>query len=376
MDTDSKINWLHVVLVAIIWIVNLFTGTGLNEIYHVTQYFAIIVYITTFSFVIIHSNRISYSKNNLGGFIGIIVVFLFSSIIHGHGFIAMNYLWVYFLVYVLSHFMYSDRDLFWIGLICVMAGFSVLFIYNYGTFLNGWNENTIAMISFFSYLLFLISFFKKQDKKTFVLLSAISCLFLINIFNTNSRSCIIFCIFVLLFAFRLLDSQLLYKDTRRIIWVILTPLIIALIVVVISKGPYMYALDSWSLSKFEKPFFNGRDVLWDEAFTIFFLHPLLGIGTMSTNNWHNAVITCLVAFGGIGLILWLNGMRLIIDQGKQYTEDHIVRGCLVTFLIIFFQQSFELGLVSEDVNLLPYVILGLMFGRIRFLRNRTISDEG
>ena len=52
---------------------------------------------------------------------------------------------------------------------------------------------------------------------------------------------------------------------------------------------------------------------------------------------------------------------------KFFINDIYVYGCICAFIIIFLQQSVELGFIVKTPNLLPYMIIGLGAGRARYL---------
>lgn len=60
-------------------------------------------------------------------------------------------------------------------------------------------------------------------------------------------------------------------------------------------------------------------------------------------------------------------MQRILAKGRKWLDDVIVSGCIITFIIMYIQQSVELGLVNENPNIIPYIVLGIMLGRIKLL---------
>lgn len=88
---------------------------------------------------------------------------------------------------------------------------------------------------------------------------------------------------------------------------------------------------------------------------------------MNFNNWHNSAIVCLTAYGAIGYILWIGSFNHMLNKAQAWLEDYIVQGCIVSFVVLYLQQTVELGLISQSPSILAYVILGMMFGRIKYL---------
>ena len=144
----------------------------------------------------------------------------------------------------------------------------------------------------------------------------------------------------------------------------------ALITVVLALSNAASNIDLWSQETFDKPIFNGRDQLWLEGMHAFFQQPFLGSGDISANSWHNTAIACLTSFGILGYGFWLRCLYLPIKKGSLYLSDPIVTGCITAFLLMNAQQTFELGMFSPNPNLLIYLPLGLLLGRIRYLKER------
>ena len=126
----------------------------------------------------------------------------------------------------------------------------------------------------------------------------------------------------------------------------------------------------WSYSKFQKPIFNGRDNLWKRGFELLWENPIMGTGDFNRDSWHNSAVTCLVATGVVGFILWIQSLKKIIEPAMQHLDDYIVMGSLVSFFVLYAQQAVELGFISENPTLIGYILLGVMLGRVRYLQGR------
>ena len=59
-----------------------------------------------------------------------------------------------------------------------------------------------------------------------------------------------------------------------------------------------------------------------------------------------------------------------IDFMRKFINDDLIFGFISSFLLIFWQQSFELGFVNASPNMIPYMILGLGIARARDLNLR------
>ena len=367
------VSMFYAVIMVLLWIVNLFNGTGLDSVYHVTQNARLIVIILSIGVFLLKGNS-HVASRDFFTFGLMIVSFCISSFMKGYGSQPIEYLWVFGLVYLLGHLELDEKAFFWTGLAYGVGGLFILFIYDYGTVLHGWNSNSIAMIGMYSFLIMLIPFFNKTSfrSKSLILITAIAFAYLIN--PTSSRSCILFSMIGALFAINAIPRKLIYGRSGRMTICLVFPLIIAIIVVLVSGTSLFESLNLWSYLRFGKPIFNGRDEFWRYGFEVLFDNFLIGAGTMNINNWHNSAMTCLSAYGTVGYFLWISSFKNILNQASWWLDDYIVQGCVVSFIVIYVQQSVELGFISANPNLIAYVILGMMLGRIRYLRNEEYEN--
>lgn len=370
----------YVGILASLWIVNLFNGTGLDSVYHVTTYAKYIITIcAVVKFFASAKKRggLIVSRRDFVVFGGMFSAFLFSALFYENGAQAFDYLWVFFAIFLIESIPVNDRIVAYTGWFYGVAGISILLIYNYGSFLSGWNTNSIAMIGMHSYLVFIIQFFKVKPLENKVIVAVATAAFAALILPTSSRSGILFLVLGMLFALDILPRKFIFYNRIRMLLVFLVPLFVAIVVVGISKGRYMDTLDTWSYIHFQKPIFNGRDMLWDDGFSILSEHLFFGIGNMATKNWHNSAITCLVAFGVVGYCFWISAFRNIYGKVIAYLDDYVVQGCLVSFSVLYLQQTVELGFISATPSILPYVILGILLGRRRYIKTdrKNKSDE-
>ena len=129
----------------------------------------------------------------------------------------------------------------------------------------------------------------------------------------------------------------------------------------------------WSQETFGKELFSGRDAMWISAYRNIFKHPILGQGSLKSGSyWHNSAVACLSTFGVVGFLLWIKMYHEILKEGRRYLEDTSVAGATVAFLLLYCQQSVELGIIAERPSLIPYVILGILLGRINYLKRREL----
>ena len=207
-----------------------------------------------------------------------------------------------------------------------------------------------------------------------IILIILAVLFALLISSTDSRSGILFAFIGVLFAIGLLPRHSVTKNHLRTLFYLNLPLIIAVTVIIISNSSIMEGLNSWSYQEFEKPIFNGRDLLWKYGLELLRKTPLIGNGNLNEANWHNSAITCLVATGILGYGFWIASLGKIMDWARGFLRDYVVIGCFVSFLTLYVQQSVELGFISGNPTLLGYALLGVMLGRVRFLKEREENE--
>lgn len=364
-------SFIYTGLLTLLWIVNLFNGTGLDSVYHVTDITRKVVILLFLINVFLdyartHALRVDRKKFYIYG--GMVLVFVTSPFIHGYGSKGIEYIWIFCLVYLLSKLKIDDKTMLWTGLIYGVLGFSILFIFNYKTLLKGWNANSIAMIGMQSFLVLIVPFFRKQQIKNKIFMFIATCFFSILILPTNSRSGVLFAFVGILFAIGLLPRDIILKNSFRTFMCLFLPLIIAIIVIIVSHSSFMDELNIWSYRQFHKPIFNARDILWEDGFKHLWHNPLIGTGNFNVANWHNSAITCLVATGVLGFAFWIMAFGKILEQVRVCLNDYIVVGCYVSFIVLYVQQSVELGFISSNPALLGYILLGIMLGRVRFLK--------
>ena len=221
------------------------------------------------------------------------------------------------------------------------------------------------MIGLFSYLYYSISLFGKISFRKLSIGVAISIVYIIMLTQyTESRSIAIFIFLSLAFAYRGSFMKKQLKNKRVIFLSLSLPLLIATFVVLFPQLEIFQVLNKWSEQNYGKPIFNGRDELWLYTFNRLPSTYYLGDGKFLINH-HNSAMAALGAFGVIGYVCWYKLLSKPIMFMTRFLEDDIVFGCLMAFMLIFWQQSFDLGFISSAPNMLPYMILGIGLGRIK-----------
>lgn len=364
-----------VLLYIVLWMTSLVHGTGLDSIYRVSQRTRMVVMLVFVSVLLLELSKFGskrLSKHEFLIFGGMISVFLASPLLHGQGFAGIHYLYVFCLVYLLSKVMIDDFTMFWIGMAYGVLGFSILFIYDYMKVLSGWNENSVAMVGMHSFLVMLVPLARDYNWKRKLLLLLMTVFFSVLVYPTGSRASILFAFVGILFVIKLLPSELIVETRSRGAFFLYVPLLVALLVLFISNTTLTEILDRWSILQFGKSFFNGRDRLWRFGIQQFLQSPLIGTG--EAMSLHNSAMTCLAYTGVIGYLFWVMSLRTILDKSRPYLWDNLVRAGFVMFYILYLQQSVELGFIAETPTLLGYILLGLIMGRVRFLKEQAIYD--
>jgi len=355
---------LFVLTMAWVWFVGFSYSTALGVsygVYEKTKYLTIAIF---FVECIFYGEFKVFTQKT----ISVILFFLISWIYHTYYFWRdyLDYIWVYLIPIVMSRMTVNEKQMNWISLIMGGCGFGVLYLANYTPIFGGWDGNSVSMSCFFGYTVFAVSFSELRERKLwfFILFSAF---YMILLWTLNSRSAIVFSIFLILCIFSIIP----YKkrlDEKRILLFLLCPLLIAIFSVeVIGSAPVQKLLEYLSSFTNKETFFSGRDEIWASGFRIFRKNMIFGTGSFKT-RYHNSAVSCLTGAGGIAYIIWITSLRKVLVSSLPYIEDQYVYGLTLSFIAMWLQQSFELGLVAQQANVIPFTALGLLLARINTLK--------
>lgn len=365
---------INAISIIIIWIISLFNGTGIGSVYHTTEYSDyIIIILAVFLFLL--RGRFKIERTIFITYSGLFLLFVCVPWIKGYGIENWQYICSFIIIYILSQVNVKKIGLYYGGLAAGGLGIVILYIYNYGTVFSGWNDNSIAMIGLFSYLILLIGFFEAKNYWALLILGIVTVYYYLMLEATDSRSCQIIVILSVVAMFLVRNKYTIFQNRKFIILCLLLPLIVAIVVCWISNSSIMTQINYWSVQEFQKPAFNGRDEIWINAFQAIGEHFLFGTGRYMVSAHHNSAVTCLVNYGVIGYIFWIYAFYGILRRGINYVTDYIVKSCMLSFLLIYVQQSVELGIIPQNPNLLIYLPLGLMLGRIKYLKECECSGR-
>lgn len=363
-------SFFYVLIMFLLWIVNLLNDSAVGKNFHLPEITRTVFLVAIIIVFLLKKNSLANAalntKNNLI-FGGLFLVFILVPLVNGYGWIALDYLWVFCVVYLLSLVPVDEHTLKIVGIGYAVLGGAVLIIYRFGSILSGWNPNSIAMIGFNSFLFFVISFYQLQSLRGKLVIALVAVIYIVLINGTDSRSCMLFVTIGTLFALSILPFRILFGSKKALIIWLVVPLLVAIIAVAISKGPSMETLNKWSLEHFNKLFFSDRERIWNWGFEEFYKSPIFGSGNNEGFNVHNSLLGCLVVYGITGTLFWISSIYYLLAKSFSYKYDSIVIGSAISFMLVYLQQSVELGLLSSNPNVLPYLMLGIMLGRIRQL---------
>lgn len=353
---------------AAICVLSLLAGSGIGQTYGLYPKLRIVIlvlYIMLPLAKVVTEGEV-YQKSLLLflGLVGVIVIWPFYQ---GYGTLGFQYGFLLLLPYVVGMYPISEKDAKTIGLVCGGFGFAVVVARLYLGIFDGWNKNDIAMMAFMGSAVYAAAPWRPGLERTFH--KAFLIVMAVLVLQLDSRSCFFGIVPLLcLFSFRIVDPVLLLRNkwVRRLLLIL--PAVIAVGVVLFQNAPIFDTLNELSVEYFGKPVFNGRNDIWEHGVTQVLHNPLLGTGYIDSGYWHNVAISCMTAFGIGGYALWLTYFENIFIKASYWYRDSVLSGATAAFLVIMLQQSFELGLVSTSGNMLPYLLLGIILGRIRYLR--------
>ena len=358
---------LVVVVSIVLWLAGFSYGSGLGKAYNVYEWTCAT---TACALAILFLKGRKYrliSLSRLLLIVFILLVSLYHTAVFGSN--LLGYYWLFLLPPCFKALFLEKQQMWTISIVFGILGLVVLIVATTTSVLKGWDNNSISVPCFFSFSVFAGSFFERKKKRHLILFSLYSLIFIGLLIKLISRSSIFFSIILILSVLCVLPIKKIVQG-RWLAFLLLTPLFLAILVALIRNASLVSVLETWSEKTFSKSFFNGRDSLWWLGFVEWTKHPVLGNGSFS-GNWHNSAITLLVGSGLVGYILYLLFVGTILKQGIRYAEDPIMAGLVYAFLVIWMQQSVELGLVGMQGNVIPFIVLGLIVSY-----GNTIAERG
>lgn len=364
---------LFTVIMVGFWGLNLMNGTGLGTVYHtiaLSQTVAVVLAAGCLFRQVSKDGGLYAARRYFFPGLAMAAVFTVSGWFGGYGGQALEYLWAYLIVYIFANIRVRRKALRLAGLAYAGLGAAILYIFGFMDALDGWNGNTIAMVGLFSFLIFIIPYFGATDRWSKLMLPGVALAYVFLLQYTDSRSCMIAVVLSILLTFGIIPMKKVLRSKKWLWFILLVPVLVAALVALVSGSGLADGLNTWSLQETGKPIFNGRDAIWQRGFETLFDNFLFGTGYINSGYWHNSAIACLAAFGVVGFGLWVKLFHVMLGDVRRFSGDVCVAGAMTAFLVLYCQQSVELGLMAPNPNMLPYVMLGLMFGRVRYLKEK------
>ena len=356
------------VIIIIFWILSMVNTSGLGFTYDTpTKTFFLIAILYFICKQKTHA-RLPISGKNTRIFQLTLFSFVLLPVIFKGDWDGFTYLLTGLLVYFFSQQKITTKFITYSSYAVAGLGAFIMLVYYRTEILAGWNDNAISMIGLFSYLYYAISLFGKMSGRKLTIGLAISFFFIWAILNnTNSRGGASFIILSVVAAYWPAIIRNIATKKKFVQVAVALPLIFAIIVAFSPNLTIFDFLNRVSENSYQKTIFNGRDGLWYNAFIQ--LPKDHFIGAMEYKiNYHNSAVAALAVYGVLGYYCWHTVFVRSLSYIRTYTNDDIVFGAFWSFILIFWQQATELGFISGCPNYIPYMILGIAFGRINTLK--------
>ena len=356
-------------LAGLAFVFNLVNMSGLGTAYNTEFYTRLLTILLSAAMLFRYNIRVYKADRKLfiwGVFM--LLSFSFSAALRGSFADTFNCLSCFFITYIFSEYALDQSTFRWLGRMLLFGSFSLLLIFLKTSILSGWNNNGIAMICFFAYACYASSvmYSSTGKERLFAIIATVAFLYLLSETDARSSMLATFLVLLILVFPRKADAVFATRKIRRFIFH--AALIFAVLIAVLSMTSLYVELDLWSIRTFGKPFMNGRETSWREGLQLLGNQFLFGRGNFKSNNWHNWAMSLLTGYGVMGYITWTGFVGRILNKGQRYIRDPHIRGITTAFLLMLLQQSAELGLIGRAaLHLLPYMVLGLLLGRIRML---------
>lgn len=371
--TKSKftINIFLILTCLLIWFVGFTFSTGFGLDRDILEKAKMVIIAVFLYCIVFHHKKYQFSLGN--AIVAFMIVYMIIINEARNSKSIENYIWVWLLIPVLKLFTVQSAQFKLVGLAYGVAAMGVLLIGNVTGVFNGWDGNSVSMTQFFCYTVFMASLSGTKEKKNIwlIVIYSVAYLYLLNKFD--SRSAQLFSVVMLLCMLSVIPLRK-YFGKPVILLALLFPLIVAIIIVLIKDLPMIESINDWSYEVFNKPIFNGRDMIWERGFNTWLKTPIIGNGDLNYARYHNSSISVLVGAGIIGYVILIGVCYKILSKAIKWINDGTVYGLATAFLVVWMQQSVEIGLISAEPNVIPYMILGLLYARINTLEKEK-NDE-
>lgn len=299
---------------------------------------------------------------------------------------SYNYIYAIQILALISSiyvFSFIGRSIYCIKLISYLYPLMTIYIlndFNSDGITGGWNTNVIGMIGFIGIIFIGYNLYTKYNVLKIV--NILMFFYMISLLEiTDNRSA------YLGIAIAVVLNIIFYinkKKERKLKWIYIfiycIPIIIVSIIIILYRSPISNDLNTISLEYTDKPFFSGREEVWNNIINGMKGFWLLGHGEIIIGNAHNIFMNFLYSYGIIGYTLYAIYFISTLNSITKYIDDYIIRYSIVTYLSIYIQQSFECILLDGvKMILLPYVFLMIAIGRWKYINDKykggNIQDE-
>lgn len=355
-----------IILIVLLWIISFVEPSGWAMMLHLPEKINMIIAVASAVFFLVYPKRHLNISQRM--FWMIVLFFIIIPFFESWTWQGASYVVAFLTTYIVSQCQITEKVIKYSSLAIGMAGLIIMEIYVHGDILSGWNDNAISMVGLFSYLYFSIFLITKRGRRAFWLWNLVTVIYLQYLFQTECRSGMLFSIIAVVAIYYAQQTRRILNSSFVRLIILNIPIIISLIVIAVANSPFFDDLNNWSLQNLEKGIFNERDMLWAKAYELLEDTLYLGTGEFMF-NYHNSGVAALSVFGVLGYICWIKFFYKNLGFLSSYLKDNIVFGTMLAFLIIFVQQTVDLGFICEFPNLLPYTILGIGLARARLLNN-------
>lgn len=363
---------LVILSIILIWIFSLVNDSGWGLLFHTGEKMNWLIIIWSI-YLFLYKRQSFIPMLGTVRFFAIVLFFIFIPFLTSGKWEGATYLVSFLTIYCFSSIDISDKELSISAFAIGFLGLGLITIYARTKILSGWNDNAIAMLTLFSFIYFSIFFNTVTKRWIRFICWLMAFTYVVQISETDSRGSLLFMLLAVIMMFTRETTQKIISNSKTRAFVVYFPLILAIIVVWTASQSWFWELNNWSWQNYGKPIFNGREKLWLNVFENIVKYPF-GRGEFVI-NYHNSVVGCIGVFGVVGCALWCNFFRRQLSVATEYFDDYTVYACICAFILIYMQQSIELGFISPMPNMMPYMILGLGSGRVRWAEFKENCEE-
>ena len=365
--------FFSILVIVLFWIISFVEPSGWAALFHLSERInALIVIISIALFFIYPDNRLPISQ---GQFWLTLIFLVLVPYINSSTWQGASYSIAFLVTYIVSQCRITKKVVRYTSWAISTLGLGVLYVYTRGSILSGWNDNAMSMAGLFSYLYFSIFLISKRGNKSFWMWNIVTIFYLMMLFETDCRSGMLFSILAVASIYYSIFTRNIIRGSKKRLLLLNIPFIVSLIAIYVATTPLFDNLNQWSLQNYDKSIFNGREFLWGISYEFLRTSNYMGTGKFMV-NYHNSGVAALSVFGIIGYICWIKFFNKNLYVMSYFISDEIVFGSMLAFLIIYLQQSVDLGFISDCPNLLPYMILGIGLGRVRLLQKKKYHRYG